>query len=210
MWSCPWSIGITLFYLSRYLLFIDQPLFLYVQLVGGSPNTCSALLSLALVGMSTGFLSSQVIITLRTCAMWGRQRWVLAVLGMLTLVSCVFSVYTFISEVISTIAANRVSTPPGCKAHPLGKSYLGWFYLIMATECTIVILTIIKAYQHLRHSTSDWISQLYKNGIFYSICVLLLGAINVLFIAIDVVRPHSHSQLDSCIPLNCLIKATGI
>ncbi|KIJ92177.1 hypothetical protein K443DRAFT_135345 [Laccaria amethystina LaAM-08-1] len=63
-----------------------------------------------------------------------------------------------------------VSTPPGCKAHPLGKSYLGWFYLIMATEC-------------IRHSTSDWISQLYKN---------VLGAINVLFIAIDVPQEYKH------------------
>ncbi|KIK00158.1 hypothetical protein K443DRAFT_617705 [Laccaria amethystina LaAM-08-1] len=88
IWSCPWSVGIALFYISRYLMFIDQPLYLYlyVQLIPGSPNTCSVLLSIALISMSMGFLSSQMIISLRTCAMWGRQRWILAMLGTLTLV----------------------------------------------------------------------------------------------------------------------------
>lgn len=51
---------------------------------------------------------------------------------------------------------------------------------------------MIKAYQHLRHSPSDWISQLYKNGILYSICVLLLSAIIILFIAIDVPTEYKH------------------
>ncbi|EDR02312.1 uncharacterized protein LACBIDRAFT_332483 [Laccaria bicolor S238N-H82] len=76
----------------------------------------------------------------------------------------------FGSSRVANTSANRISTPQGCKVHPLGRLFLGWFYLIMATEC-------------VRHSPSDWISQLYKN---------VLSAINIIFIAIDVIV-SSHS-----------------
>jgi len=197
VWSCPRSIGLALFYISRYLIFIDQPLMLYVELPAAaarSPRACSALSSLSIVSMMVGFMSSQAIITLRTCAMWGRRLWVLVILGTLTTITFGFSLYTMVSVARSIISVNHTTMMPGCKFPATGKFYVAWFCLTTLTEFTIVSLTVTKAYQHLRQSTSDWLNQLYRNGIFYSVCVLLLSIVNLLMFALTL-PPQYESMM---------------
>ncbi|EDR02310.1 uncharacterized protein LACBIDRAFT_309700 [Laccaria bicolor S238N-H82] len=231
VWSCPRSIGLALFYISRYLIFIDQPLMLYVELpaaLAQSPHVRASFILIRVcdrsmillqtrrhvqhsrhlrlvrplrflllpaigvhrfsVSMMVGFMSSQgvpilasdvslmqsfsAIITLRTCAMWGRRLWVLVILGTLTTITFGLALYTMVSTARSIISMNRTITMPGCKFPPTGKFYVAWFCLTTLTEFTIVSLTVTKAYQHLRQSTSDWLNQLYRNGIFYSVCAL--------------------------------------
>lgn len=37
-WSCPWSMGLILFYLNRYLPFLDQSILLYIRFMATSPQ----------------------------------------------------------------------------------------------------------------------------------------------------------------------------
>ncbi|EAU82278.2 hypothetical protein CC1G_08890 [Coprinopsis cinerea okayama7 len=60
--------------------------------------------------------------------------------------------------------------------------YPRYVYLVVfLSEAVTIGLTLVKACQHIRRSNSSWVSQLYKNGILYSICVLLFSLLNVIF-----------------------------
>ncbi|KAL0948103.1 hypothetical protein HGRIS_010720 [Hohenbuehelia grisea] len=54
------------------------------------------------------------------------------------------------------------------------------YILLVICETTIVVLTAIKAYQHLRHTTSSWIIQLYRDGFYFYIILLGFSLANIL------------------------------
>ncbi|KAG2008823.1 hypothetical protein CC2G_014213 [Coprinopsis cinerea AmutBmut pab1-1] len=50
---------------------------------------------------------------------------------------------------------------------------------LTATSAT-VCCTLVKAFEHVRRSNSLWVSQLYRNGILYSLCMLILSLCNMI------------------------------
>ncbi|KAG2015036.1 hypothetical protein CC2G_008343 [Coprinopsis cinerea AmutBmut pab1-1] len=54
------------------------------------------------------------------------------------------------------------------------------FMIVFISEFLTVAATMVKAVQHLRQSNSSWVSELYKNGIMFSVSILLLSFFNML------------------------------
>ncbi|KAF8154128.1 hypothetical protein B0H34DRAFT_78510 [Crassisporium funariophilum] len=190
VWPCPRSIGVLLFYLNRYLPFIEMLFFACLKFVPSSRESCYHLNTAASWLGTVGMLTSQLIIILRTYALWGRKRSIMFVLISLTLIvfGSIITVMAIQAASLSRrkIKPSRLSSPHKASCLMMsqqssGPNKLVVFYLFICfCETIVVVLTIIKANQHLRQSTSSWVLQLYRNGIIYCICMLVLSLFNCL------------------------------
>lgn len=181
-WSCPRSLGLILFYMNRYLPFIDQSLVLYIKFAAIPPKKCVILYGVATALIAVGLLSAQIIITLRTCGMWARRRWVMVTLGVLTLISLLFGICITFYQIKFV---NVEMTPLGYSLILSRVPTLCAFIFSFLSESVIVILTIIRAYQYFQQSRSPWVVQIYKSGIIYCIFIICLSSINILLMAVS-------------------------
>jgi hypothetical protein len=80
VWAGPWTLGTFLFILNRYLPFVD--IFILIQLLAGnpSPETCVTYSKVATWFMVTGVIISEIILMLRTYALWECRRSILIAL----------------------------------------------------------------------------------------------------------------------------------
>ncbi|KAG2016603.1 hypothetical protein CC2G_009757 [Coprinopsis cinerea AmutBmut pab1-1] len=179
VWRSRWSIGIPLFFLNRYLVFVDQALLFHFSLqTTASPSTCGKLFQSGIWMLIFGGNVASFIIYMQTCAIWANQWKVvipLLVLQLAKLVtSLVFSHLQWSTSIYTTV-------PGGwCAAIPT-TSYLRYIYAITcATEAITIGFTVVRAYQHIRGSKSSWVTQLYRSGILYCICILVFSMSNAI------------------------------
>lgn len=180
-WSCPWSLGLVLFYLNRYLAFVDQFILLYIKIWAVSSEACIRLYGVALATIAVGLLSSQIIISLRTCGMWGRRRWVMVVLGAVLSIAVIFAICITTYQ-IKTVTIE--TTPIGYIPLQSPTLILLVFVFVVMVESTIGALTVIRAYHFLKRASSVWVRQLYNSGILYCLCMVSLSVANILLICI--------------------------
>jgi len=86
IWSSPWNPGSLLFMLNRYLPFIDTGVALYLITTETTPEICHTLNLFIIAMLNFGILISEMIIILRTYAIWNHSRPVLMLLRVLALV----------------------------------------------------------------------------------------------------------------------------
>ncbi|EAU90800.2 hypothetical protein CC1G_09277 [Coprinopsis cinerea okayama7 len=90
VWRSRWSIGIPLFFLNRYLVFVDQALLFHFSLqTTASPSTCGKLFQSGIWMLIFGGNVASFIIYMQTCAIWANQWKVVIPLLVLQLVSSV-------------------------------------------------------------------------------------------------------------------------
>ncbi|TFK26566.1 hypothetical protein FA15DRAFT_667262 [Coprinopsis marcescibilis] len=193
VWTCPWFFGLPLFYINRYVPFINIGVFLYINF-GHVPHTvCYRLVSgtIWLIAMASFF--AQMIIILRTFALWQNNPVVVKSLSLFLTVSIIL---TFVLTGKQLGHMNFAPTPkflPGCIAIEDSDLSLYVYVVLFVMEAIIVGLTVIKAIQHLRASRTSWLSQLYKNGIFYCLCVLALSTGNIIVPLVPTI-PYAYKQ----------------
>ncbi|KAF8887034.1 hypothetical protein CPB84DRAFT_1964451 [Gymnopilus junonius] len=182
VWSRPRTFGTYLFVLNRYLPFIDLTLSISALEVFLSPEGCSrhyaAIAWLNILGVTI----SQAILYLRTIAIWERNRWIMILLGT-----------TFVTMLATAITAtklmlNSVQLKPanpnfffGCDLIHMDLYIIVSFGVILVSETTVVLLTLIRALKHLRRSSSSWVHQLYKRGFLFYIYLLAVTMLNIMF-----------------------------
>ncbi|KDR66175.1 hypothetical protein GALMADRAFT_1204627 [Galerina marginata CBS 339.88] len=157
-----------------------------------SPQGCmrqySAITWLNMLGITV----SQTILTLRTIAIWERNRWVLAILGIVyvsTLSTSILTSKLFLSSLEFVPAVPEYFY--GCVLVRTNLLIIVNWASVFISETTIVILTMIRARTHLRRSKSSWVHQLYKRNHPYQFHRSAARA------AFDVLQPGNihHSQL---------------
>ncbi|KDR72837.1 hypothetical protein GALMADRAFT_228526 [Galerina marginata CBS 339.88] len=206
VWSCPCSIGLVLFYLNRYLPFIDIILFSQIVLnTSTSSMACSVLARFSAWFIVIGMMISQTIIILRTYAIWGRRKLIFWILAPMTATSFTFALALTLYRTLSPThsSLNKFETPTTspqirCQIAALSVNQQSMitllvnFMLTLATETVITILTAIKAKEHVQKVSSSWVTQLYRNGFLYCVCMLALTTLNSVF---SVVAPPSLKLL---------------
>ncbi|EJD00225.1 uncharacterized protein FOMMEDRAFT_92670, partial [Fomitiporia mediterranea MF3/22] len=86
IWTMPWSIAKVLFILTRYLPFVDTPIVLLHQLkMAMSNNQCEFAYKFTGWLETFGILLAEIILVLRTWAIWERKRPIRVVLTIWTL-----------------------------------------------------------------------------------------------------------------------------
>lgn len=178
-WPCPPSLGMLLFYFNRYVPFIDQSVSLYLRLSMNPPEICSHLSKWAIWFICFGIFISQLIITLRTCAIWGARRRVTIPLAALA----VATIALFASQEAKLLSSLQFihGNGRGCYIKPGPGKVLDLVFLPnFISDFVAITLTTIKAYQHFRLSCSSWLNQFYRDGLLYCTFILVLGLINII------------------------------
>ncbi|KAF7334650.1 hypothetical protein MVEN_02295500 [Mycena venus] len=188
VWSRPWSMGTLFFGLNRYLPFVDISVGLSAKLMLVSPEGCLVRNKIVAWLSVMGIFLSEVILMLRTFAIWERK-------------GIVFVLLTFLaaSTAVSTVAFTQLelasleyvpTTGVGCKLAKASSVIIFAYSILMISETTIVILTAVKAYRDLRRSRQPWLVQLYRDGILFYFYLLSISLANILVPLLAPVSPE--------------------
>ncbi|KAH9477123.1 hypothetical protein JR316_0011039 [Psilocybe cubensis] len=181
VWPCPWSMGVLLFYLNRYL-----PLVNFVLVIEIYPYAGQVVRICGSRWLTTGsLLASQIIIVLRTYAVWGRRRLIFYILILWILVFP--GTMVVLGGIVTHDILKRASELPAnltqkmtCSTN-FQNAYVGiliFYIMIFSGEFVIVVLTVIKAKQHMRIPSPSWVRGLYKNGILQCACMMGFSLLN--------------------------------
>ncbi|PPQ67610.1 hypothetical protein CVT26_006820 [Gymnopilus dilepis] len=178
VWRPPWSLGTLLFFLNRYLPFIDTFLSLKLKLSMNSPETCQRQFKVVTWMIASGIIISEFILVLRTYAICQRKRYALVTLS-------ISSALAFIPAIIVTDIELRSlkyipSGYPGCRLSSASSIIIISYILLALSETTMAVLTGIAAYRYLRHSQSRWVTRLYREGLLFYVYLLSVSIANVL------------------------------
>ncbi|KAF8582171.1 hypothetical protein K439DRAFT_1661960 [Ramaria rubella] len=192
VWGTPWNVGKVLYLLTRYCVFVDSMMLAFFHFASGenvSPRTCSLVYQISGWFIFWGGCLAEIVLIFRTWAIWGQKRKV--ALGLPILLIIVVIPLGFLTRIgLTSVTYADVSELPipnlqSCFITKNDDITILWDYVvILAFETVILVLTLIKGFQHYRHTTSSLVSTLYQDGILYYVYLLLLSIANVLFLAL--------------------------
>ncbi|KAJ3498770.1 hypothetical protein NLJ89_g10175 [Agrocybe chaxingu] len=81
IWMQPWTFGTGIFLVNRYLPFVDTSLVLYLQFTTTHIDMCNKYYRVSTWLIAVGLMVSELILLMRTYAMWQRRRIILYILG---------------------------------------------------------------------------------------------------------------------------------
>ncbi|KAH8831921.1 hypothetical protein DL96DRAFT_1678207 [Flagelloscypha sp. PMI_526] len=188
VWPSRWTLGKVLFFLTRYMSFADVLMSIArLQLMdaGDDSITCPkpylAIVWLDVVGIQI----AELILVLRTWAVYGRSWWVLG--GLLTLQLGTFvyngiAVQIFVHSI--TWAGPDLAGIPGCNIIAADSGIIsGTYVAVMAFETTIFLVTLARFLQREhRSSGSRLIKVIYRDGLVFYLMIVLVSTINVVII----------------------------
>lgn len=178
VWSNPWTLSSLLFFLNRYLPFFDTLLALNLKFSRNSPEKCLSHFTAVTWLIVIGTLISELILMLRTYAIWERKRSVRIILYFVAAIVFLPAMVVTYFEVKSLRYVPTSSR--GCRLVHASPIILVAYVLLVLSETTMAILTAIQAYRHLRHSQSKWVIHLYKDGILFYFFLLSISLANII------------------------------
>jgi len=178
VWNSPWTLGTALFFLNRYLPFIDTFLSLKLKLSMNSPETCQRQFTVVTWLIVSGIIISEFILVLRTYAICQRKRYALITLSISSALAFIPAIIVIDIELKSLKYVP--SDFPGCRLSAASSIIIISYILLAFSETTMAVLTGIAAYRHLRHSQSRWVTQLYREGLLFYVYLLSISIANVL------------------------------
>lgn len=210
VWFQPFSLGTILFFLNRYLPFIDTLLSLDL-LAGNTPKTpqeCLIRFKVVTWFIVIGTLIAELTLMLRTYAIWGRTRSIFIILSVVFALVCIPSVVVTQLEIDSLVYG---PWDRGCKLVKASPVIFVAYVLLMLSESIIAGLTFYKAakQQYIwsrsaqirtsTHSTvepprvlsSTWINRMFRDGLVFYLYLLVISLANVI---VPVTAPSRYSN----------------
>ncbi|KAK0444984.1 uncharacterized protein EV420DRAFT_1648503 [Desarmillaria tabescens] len=168
-----------LFALNRYLPLVDMAFTIHWLSHQPSGTLCCQFFFITGPLAVAGVFTSQVILMIRTYAIWDRHRavfWCFIGTG----------VFCFIPEVVCLVIQLKTmrfiepsSNYPDCLN--ISSNMAETFYIpVLVSETIIASLTLFKGVQHLRHSSHPFLIEFYVSGMFFYVCLLLMTVANIL------------------------------
>ncbi|KAK0432564.1 hypothetical protein EV421DRAFT_1910805 [Armillaria borealis] len=167
-----------LFALNRYLPLIDAAIAINWLLRKPSAAQCRQLSFIRGALAALGIFISQVILMIRTYAIWDRHRvvfWCFIGIG----------IFSFVPGVVGLgikLKTSQFVGPfdhPGCLSHSSKVANL--IYIpVLVSETIIASLTLVKGVQHLRRSSHPFLTELYISGMLFYACLLFITLTNIL------------------------------
>ncbi|KAH0580360.1 hypothetical protein H2248_001861 [Termitomyces sp. 'cryptogamus'] len=177
-WSNPRTISSFLFFINRYLPFVDTFMALRLKFSQNTPEECLEQYTVVTWFIVLGTIFSEAILFLRTYAIWERKRVILVSLVLLAIIVLPVSLTVAYLEIQSLVYVP--SWEGGClllKARPLiNVAYI----MLVICETTMAVLTVIRAYHLFREPQTTWIIQLHKDGLIFYAFLLPLSLANII------------------------------
>ncbi|KAL0948995.1 hypothetical protein HGRIS_009094 [Hohenbuehelia grisea] len=194
VWNAPWNLGKILFFLTRYPVFVDTSLTLYRE-----PSWIFSFILAMRVSFQrmiiVGIVIAEVIMTIRVWALWGRTRPVGILLSIIAVASVVASAVAFVKFHSSQtfIPMDTISPHiPGCFPESGNNVVFVDFAVLMGYETIILVMTLIKGFQHFRHGSSSFITTFFRDGVMYFAFLLAISFINVVVL---LTQPREYANL---------------
>jgi len=181
VWGRKWEISRIIFTTSRYLPFIPSAIIVHSVFYGQKCDTNN----IQDVIYNVGIVSAELILVLRTYALWERSRRVLAILMALGVVFCTAAM---VIRTKVTFSLPGDSEWPyawysyGCTS-PTWRNSAFELSFLMAFEIILQCMNTWRKFRTYRDVQSQTLNTLYWDGIMYMFGVILLTTTNVAVIA---------------------------
>ncbi|KAJ3930871.1 MAG: hypothetical protein NXY57DRAFT_1010136 [Lentinula lateritia] len=127
--------------------------------------------------MFIGIALSEIILMLRTYAVWGRKRSMLLFLIVLTVAVFIIPTIVFTALAVNSL---QFAVFQGCHLTAANDIIYLAFCLLTAYESILAALVTVQAYKHLRQTRSPWVTKLYKDGFIFYFSLLVLSCANII------------------------------
>ncbi|KIP07404.1 hypothetical protein PHLGIDRAFT_423189 [Phlebiopsis gigantea 11061_1 CR5-6] len=183
IWKTRWNLTKVLWFLTRYPAFIDSTLSIYHQVgTNVAIRTCGMLYSISGWMFLWGIWIAEIILIIRTWAIWGRNHYIggtlFTLLCGLWIVSAVY-LNQFLHSFTFVLAKNISPILTGCVITSSGDQLWISFVILMIFESIILTLTAIKGIQQFRRSSSPLVTSLYRDGMIFYVYLFGISVINV-------------------------------
>ncbi|KAN0082566.1 hypothetical protein V8E55_008361 [Tylopilus felleus] len=176
VWGRKWDATRLVFTVSRYLPFAGTALTAYAALRSNSdPCGPSSGQSSSVVHM-LGIVAAEVLLILRTYAYWQGNKLVLY--GLLAYCAVTIAGAIGISAVQTQLIPGAQS-PPGCYL-TAGRDGTLLALLLLVFEMVILFLTVYKHFRSYRDVRISIVHTLYRDGMFYIACIILITFANTI------------------------------
>ncbi|TDL23407.1 hypothetical protein BD410DRAFT_787230 [Rickenella mellea] len=178
VWSQKWTWGKVMFMLNRYLPFIDTFLSLHLLTTENSGSECLNGFIAVTWLILFGIIIAEVILMMRTYAIWALKRSIYIGLATIALVLYIPAIVITEIEVRSYAYAG---SPNGCvKTKSSSKIIFLAFVLLVISETVIVVLTVVRVWKLMRRGRSRLLVTMYHDGLIYYIYLLGMSVINLI------------------------------
>ncbi|TCD64262.1 hypothetical protein EIP91_004301 [Steccherinum ochraceum] len=175
IWPSQWNLVRILFFLTRYLAFVDMSLVLFYQTkTNVTVETCKRTYFPAGWLIVIGISIAEIILVVRTWAIWGRSKRIGIALGVVSVVALtpvLVIEHLFLNSL--TFAPYPNPATPGCLLTGGSSVIAISFVIVIMFETFVLILTLVKGVQHYRIAGNrGFVSVLYRDGILFYIYLL--------------------------------------
>ncbi|KAJ4491798.1 hypothetical protein C8R41DRAFT_367499 [Lentinula lateritia] len=178
IWSSPFGLASMIFFANRYLPFVDSALSVNINFNATlSAEECLVQARAAAWLMFIGIALSEIILMLRTYAVWGRKRSMLLFLIVLTVAVFIIPTIVFTALAVNSL---QFAVFQGCHLTAANDIIYLAFCLLTAYESILAALVTVQAYKHLRQTRSPWVTKLYKDGFIFYFSLLVLSCANII------------------------------
>ncbi|KAK0447462.1 uncharacterized protein EV420DRAFT_876850 [Desarmillaria tabescens] len=178
--SRPLRPCLLLFALNRYTPLIDTAIAINWLLHKSTPAQCRRFYITASPFVLGGIFTSQVILMIRTYAIWDRRRaifWCFIGTGVVCFIPAVVCMAIELKTVHFVVPS---SNQPGCLNESSANLMAAVYILMLVTDTIIALITLFKGVEHLRRSTHPFLMVFYASGMLFYICIFTISLANIL------------------------------
>ncbi|KAK0502427.1 hypothetical protein EDD18DRAFT_1100874 [Armillaria luteobubalina] len=175
----PLHPRLLLFAMNRYSPLVDTALAMNWIRQTATPALCRQFYSVSAPFVLIGIFISQVILMIRTYAMWDRSRAIFwCFVG--TAIFCFTPGIICIAIAIKTTQFVTLPNKPGCINLSSSNIMAVAYSLILVTDTVVALPTLFKGIEHLRRSTHPFLIELYASGMLFYVCIFIISLANIL------------------------------
>ncbi|KAJ7605475.1 hypothetical protein FB45DRAFT_1069297 [Roridomyces roridus] len=201
IWKSRWSIVKCLYLWTRYATYVDTSLAV-LHRVDITPLPSSTCDKIGTFDTGIGIAITEVILMIRTYALYGNSKRLLAIFVIMWLSLCGVGFWSVLRYADATTHESGNSCDTN---NPASKVWIACYAALLASETIIVTLTLWRALRagglaFLRHP-SRLVTTFYRDGIFFYVAFLFVFIIDVV-LKVAIARPALQDVADT--PLRVL------
>ncbi|KLO07755.1 hypothetical protein SCHPADRAFT_634838 [Schizopora paradoxa] len=186
IWSQRWSFVSFIYIASKYLAFVDGALTIDLLLrPERSPDECLTVFRLMTYFVLSGMVLAEIILLLRTWAIWGLSRYILAYLIVIDVAVAIVSFSRLHRSQKELFFSSSSPIPVIRPCFPIfmnqGNNIYIDYVCVMMAEGNALGLTLWKGLVQWRGNRNTLFDVFIKDGVLYFICLFVVSGINVIF-----------------------------